>query len=170
VLRHPKYKTEVCRTFAAQGNCPYGSRCRFIHYRPNDVASTDDASSQHRTALSALISGASTAANDWSDAFLGTPAPLDPRPARRASFRDDSALVDDALTTTTPDPSTARSTTDDVSPRDATAKAEVRVAGAETSAASASAASVDAADDALRRLPVFASIAASPERDIFDQS
>ena len=100
VLRHPKYKTEVCRTFAAQGNCPYGSRCRFIHYRPNDVASTGEMATQHRTALSALISGASTGVTDWGDAFLGTPAPLDPRPARRAAFRDDSALVDDATLTT----------------------------------------------------------------------
>ena len=33
VMRHPKYKTEVCRTFAQSGTCPYGSRCRFIHYR-----------------------------------------------------------------------------------------------------------------------------------------
>ena len=108
VLRHPKYKTEVCRTFAAQGNCPYGSRCRFIHYRPNDVASTGEMATQHRTALSALISGASTGVTDWGDAFLGTPAPLDPRPARRAAFRDDSALVDDATLTTTDDRSTAR--------------------------------------------------------------
>ena len=29
--RHPKYKTEVCRTFATTGTCPYGTRCRFIH-------------------------------------------------------------------------------------------------------------------------------------------
>ena len=33
VLRHPKYKTEVCRTFAQNGTCPYGTRCRFIHQR-----------------------------------------------------------------------------------------------------------------------------------------
>jgi hypothetical protein len=31
VQRHPKYKTEVCRTFATTGTCPYGMRCRFIH-------------------------------------------------------------------------------------------------------------------------------------------
>ncbi|KAL4853054.1 Ankyrin repeat domain-containing protein 13C [Chlorella vulgaris] len=31
VVRHPKYKTEVCRTFAQSGTCPYGTRCRFIH-------------------------------------------------------------------------------------------------------------------------------------------
>ena len=33
MLRHPKYKTEVCRTFAHGGECPYGTRCRFIHVR-----------------------------------------------------------------------------------------------------------------------------------------
>ena len=31
VLRHPKYKTEICRTFHSTGTCPYGKRCRFIH-------------------------------------------------------------------------------------------------------------------------------------------
>jgi len=30
-LRHPKYKTEVCKTFHTIGTCPYGKRCRFIH-------------------------------------------------------------------------------------------------------------------------------------------
>ncbi len=69
MLRHPKYKTEVCRTFAQQGACPYGSRCRFIHYR--------DASSAQTSALGALVSGVNV--SDWGD-FLGTPAPLDRRP------------------------------------------------------------------------------------------
>jgi len=32
-MRHPRYKTEHCRTFATSGTCPYGTRCRFIHYR-----------------------------------------------------------------------------------------------------------------------------------------
>ncbi|KAH8921858.1 hypothetical protein BT69DRAFT_1202987, partial [Atractiella rhizophila] len=31
VNRHPKYKTEVCRTFWLHGSCPYGKRCCFIH-------------------------------------------------------------------------------------------------------------------------------------------
>eukprot|EP00736_Rhodelphis_marinus_P009534 Rmarinus@m.27288 len=31
VQRHPKYKTESCRTFHSLGTCPYGRRCRFIH-------------------------------------------------------------------------------------------------------------------------------------------
>uniref|UniRef100_A0A3B5LSN6 mRNA decay activator protein ZFP36 n=1 Tax=Xiphophorus couchianus TaxID=32473 RepID=A0A3B5LSN6_9TELE len=29
--RHPKYKTEPCRTFHTIGFCPYGARCHFIH-------------------------------------------------------------------------------------------------------------------------------------------
>ncbi len=37
VQRHPKYKTEVCRTFATSGSCPYGTRCRFIHQSPTLV-------------------------------------------------------------------------------------------------------------------------------------
>uniref|UniRef100_A0A3Q0SKP7 mRNA decay activator protein ZFP36 n=1 Tax=Amphilophus citrinellus TaxID=61819 RepID=A0A3Q0SKP7_AMPCI len=31
LYRHPKYKTEPCRTFYNFGYCPYGSRCHFIH-------------------------------------------------------------------------------------------------------------------------------------------
>ena len=31
VIRHPKYKTEICKTFHTIGTCPYGKRCRFIH-------------------------------------------------------------------------------------------------------------------------------------------
>ena len=31
VTRHPKYKTQLCRTFHSQGVCPYGKRCHFIH-------------------------------------------------------------------------------------------------------------------------------------------
>jgi len=30
-MRHPKYKTEYCRTFHTTGYCPYGPRCHFIH-------------------------------------------------------------------------------------------------------------------------------------------
>ena len=29
--RHPKYKTELCRTFHSVGFCPYGPRCHFQH-------------------------------------------------------------------------------------------------------------------------------------------
>jgi len=31
VARHPKYKTDLCRTFHTTGLCPYGPRCHFIH-------------------------------------------------------------------------------------------------------------------------------------------
>jgi len=31
VIRHPKYKTEICKTFHTNGTCPYGKRCRFVH-------------------------------------------------------------------------------------------------------------------------------------------
>lgn len=34
VPRHPKYKTELCRSFALTGTCSYGARCRFIHGVP----------------------------------------------------------------------------------------------------------------------------------------
>ena len=29
--RHPKFKTELCRTYHTQGLCPYGKRCHFVH-------------------------------------------------------------------------------------------------------------------------------------------
>ena len=29
--RHPKYKSELCRTFHSVGFCPYGPRCHFQH-------------------------------------------------------------------------------------------------------------------------------------------
>jgi len=29
--RHPKYKTELCRTYHTSGFCPYGARCHFVH-------------------------------------------------------------------------------------------------------------------------------------------
>jgi tristetraprolin len=31
VARHPKYKTDLCRTYHSVGFCPYGPRCHFIH-------------------------------------------------------------------------------------------------------------------------------------------
>jgi hypothetical protein len=31
VNRHPKYKTDFCKTFHSKGFCPYGPRCHFIH-------------------------------------------------------------------------------------------------------------------------------------------
>jgi butyrate response factor 1 len=31
VLRHPRYKTELCRMVAAGGKCSYAHRCHFRH-------------------------------------------------------------------------------------------------------------------------------------------
>ena len=31
VPRHPRYKTELCRTYHRNGVCQYGTRCHFIH-------------------------------------------------------------------------------------------------------------------------------------------
>lgn len=31
VLRHPRYKTDLCRTYHGTGYCQYGARCHFIH-------------------------------------------------------------------------------------------------------------------------------------------
>ncbi len=31
VDRHPKYKTDFCKTYHSMGFCPYGPRCHFIH-------------------------------------------------------------------------------------------------------------------------------------------
>ena len=31
LCRHPKYKTELCRTYHTEGFCPYGKRCHFVH-------------------------------------------------------------------------------------------------------------------------------------------
>jgi hypothetical protein len=39
-IRHPKYKTEKCKTYWNQGFCPYGSRCMFIHDESTDEIET----------------------------------------------------------------------------------------------------------------------------------
>ncbi|KHN81352.1 hypothetical protein Tcan_18154 [Toxocara canis] len=31
---NPKYKTKLCNKFSANGYCPYGERCQFIHEMP----------------------------------------------------------------------------------------------------------------------------------------
>ncbi|KAJ3204715.1 hypothetical protein HDU82_005645 [Entophlyctis luteolus] len=46
VDRHPKYKTQVCKTFCETGDCPYGRRCCFIH-SPDD---RDEVPNSHVTA------------------------------------------------------------------------------------------------------------------------
>uniref|UniRef100_A0A0N5AX07 C3H1-type domain-containing protein n=1 Tax=Syphacia muris TaxID=451379 RepID=A0A0N5AX07_9BILA len=37
---HPKYKTQLCNKFSVNGYCPYGSRCQFIHQKPNETIAT----------------------------------------------------------------------------------------------------------------------------------
>ncbi|CAG8644384.1 4057_t:CDS:2 [Acaulospora morrowiae] len=37
ITHHPKYKTEICKTFWQNGTCPYGKRCCFIHNDKNGV-------------------------------------------------------------------------------------------------------------------------------------
>jgi hypothetical protein len=37
VDRHPKYKTEMCKTFWEKGTCPYGKRCCFIHNEKDKI-------------------------------------------------------------------------------------------------------------------------------------
>lgn len=48
VQRHPKYKTEYCRTFYGVGLCPYGSRCHFLH----DLSDDDNTRAQNARAQS----------------------------------------------------------------------------------------------------------------------
>lgn len=31
LARHPKYKTDMCKSYHSTGFCPYGTRCHFIH-------------------------------------------------------------------------------------------------------------------------------------------
>ena len=30
-MRHPQYKTEMCKTWLSDGTCPYGPKCQFAH-------------------------------------------------------------------------------------------------------------------------------------------
>lgn len=34
-MRHPKYKTEKCKSFWTTGSCRYGTRCKFLHNEPS---------------------------------------------------------------------------------------------------------------------------------------
>jgi len=186
VLRHPKYKTEVCRTFAAQGCCPYGSRCRFIHYRPggddgglgavaglaaaSSASSASSAAANRRDAVSALVSTARH--SDWTDPFLGTPPPLDPRPTKRRD-RISSVAADESSSS----PPSARLSAE----AEADASDSARRVGESaldddddddddvlsppidtTIAAEPEPEPSDPSEDDVRRLPVFADIASSP--------
>ena len=41
VQHHPKYKTEICRTFWQNGTCPYGESCCFIHNSADNVKNSN---------------------------------------------------------------------------------------------------------------------------------
>lgn len=55
VLRHPKYKTEICRNYEETGTCPYGSRCRFVHYHRGSSGSSSGSSASASTSSEASI-------------------------------------------------------------------------------------------------------------------
>lgn len=180
VLRHPKYKTEICRTFAQHNACPYGSRCRFIHYQPEKM--------QHavpqQSGLAALVSGTAST-TDWSDTFLGTPAPLDPRPARAAAAAkpppsNPEPPSEPASNTTIglcSSPASSISTPSPVAiPRGRAGSAASSGFQAKSPGAARNHSDDDDDDDhsadedeeELRRLPIFSTIASSPNRDIFE--
>jgi hypothetical protein len=41
INRHPKYKSDFCKTFHSKGFCPYGPRCHFIHEITSTTTTTD---------------------------------------------------------------------------------------------------------------------------------
>jgi len=47
--RHPKYKTDKCRTFYTTGLCPYGQRCHFVHTASSDSFGMESADSSFET-------------------------------------------------------------------------------------------------------------------------
>lgn len=60
--RHPKYKTELCRTFHSVGFCPYGPRCHFVH-------NAEEARNHNRAVHAAYVRAAAAA---------GQPMPMSP--------------------------------------------------------------------------------------------
>ncbi|XP_041910297.1 mRNA decay activator protein ZFP36L3-like [Arvicola amphibius] len=59
LLRHPKYKTEPCRTFHSVGICPYGTRCHFIHNQHDHQALLSGSASEEHD-HQALLSGSAS--------------------------------------------------------------------------------------------------------------
>lgn len=41
-VRHPKYKTEKCKSFWATGTCRYGIRCKFLHNESSKISPEND--------------------------------------------------------------------------------------------------------------------------------
>jgi hypothetical protein len=61
VNRHPKYKTDLCRTYHSVGFCPYGPRCHFIHsLEEMTAASKSSPASASSTAPSTPTTSATT--------------------------------------------------------------------------------------------------------------
>src|SRR5690554_4488073 len=56
VHRHPRYKTQLCKSFQSQGFCKYNDRCTFIHH--SEEARVPQATS--------TIRGSSSAQSPWS--------------------------------------------------------------------------------------------------------
>uniref|UniRef100_A0A8C2Z1M8 mRNA decay activator protein ZFP36 n=1 Tax=Cyclopterus lumpus TaxID=8103 RepID=A0A8C2Z1M8_CYCLU len=75
LFRHPKYKTEPCRTFYNFGYCPYGSRCHFIHEDKNS-GSPLSTNPRHQLRQSVSFGG-----------FLGS-SRCSPPPSFPSSFND----------------------------------------------------------------------------------
>jgi butyrate response factor 1 len=178
VLRHPKYKTEICRTFAHHNACPYGSRCRFIHYQPEKMQNAVP----QQSGLAALVSGVAST-TDWSDTFLGTPAPLDPRPARAAAAAKAPSHRETASTTTIGVDSSPASSISTPSPVAIPRRGSAASSGFQAKSLGDVRNDTDDDDDddddggdgddgddgdELRRLPIFSTIASSPNRDIFE--
>uniref|UniRef100_A0A0A9WHJ0 Zinc finger protein 36, C3H1 type-like 1 n=1 Tax=Lygus hesperus TaxID=30085 RepID=A0A0A9WHJ0_LYGHE len=84
IVRHKKYKTELCKNFQKDGVCHYGNRCRFIH---NDIDTL-------------LYTSAQSDSVDLGSTFPSTYTPAIPAAAARSpSFSilfSDSTMVDTA--------------------------------------------------------------------------
>lgn len=75
--RHPKYKTELCRTFHTVGFCPYGPRCHFVH-------NAEEARNHNRAVAAYHAAQAAAAAQQQS-----RPAPLSLSPTFSMSTGSD---------------------------------------------------------------------------------
>ena len=67
MARHPKYKTEKCRSYHTTGVCPYGPRCHFIHDQVYEEMPAED-----RVALAAEGDASSGTSGSTSQGSGGT--------------------------------------------------------------------------------------------------
>lgn len=82
VSRHPKYKTQPCKTFREQGHCPYGPRCLFIHEDPLEA--------QQSSSLAGSNVSPSALAGQMSSLSLGRTDEPEPHAAGNAKGRQQS--------------------------------------------------------------------------------